>query len=75
MRGDHLEHLYLGEPDEDLVEWLEPDQLVAAMEMPVGRRTFSRRVAAGLLLLRIFLLLSTAMVIYAFVSGVLRGSG
>jgi len=71
---EHRRHIYLGEPDEDLIDGLEPDQLVSAMDLPVPRRHFSRAVSAGLWALRIFLLFVTALVIYAFVAGVVRSS-
>ena len=71
---EHRRHIYLGEPDEDLIDGLEPDQLVAAMDRPVSRRLLSPAVAAGLWILRILLLLVTALVVYAFVVGVVRGA-
>ena len=70
---DHRRHIYVGEPDEDLIEALEPDQLVSAMDLPVARRRLSRAMSAGLWALRVFLVLVSALVVYAFVSGVLRG--
>jgi hypothetical protein len=30
MEPDHQSHIYLGEPDEDLIESLEPNQLVGS---------------------------------------------
>ena len=71
---DHRRHIYLGEPDEDLIEALEPDQLVSAMDQPVDRRHLGRGVSAGLWALRLFLLLVTGLVVYAFVAGVVRGA-
>jgi hypothetical protein len=72
---DHQQHIYLGEPDEDLIESLEPDQLVSAMDIAVPRRQFSRSLSVALWALRVFLLTVTAMVIYVFVIGVLKGAG
>jgi hypothetical protein len=72
---DHQQHIYLGEPDEDLIESLEPDQLVSAMDIAVPRRRFSRPVLAALWVLRIFLLTVTAMVVYVFVVAVAKGAG
>jgi hypothetical protein len=69
---DHQKHIYLGEPDEDLIESLEPDQLVVEMDKPVARRRLSGRVIVGLWALRVFLLTITGMVIYAFVAGVIN---
>lgn len=70
---EHRRHIYVGEPDEDLIEALEPDQLVSAMDLPVARRRLSHAMSAGLWALRVFLVLVSALVVYAFVSGVLRG--
>jgi len=74
MADEHLRHLYVGEPDEDLIDGLEPDQLVNVMDLPVARRHLSRRVEALLWLLRVVLMALTAMVAFAFVVGVTRGS-
>ena len=70
---EHQKHVYAGEPDNDLIRALEPDQLVSAMHQPLPRRRLSRRVEIGLWALRIFLLMTSAAVIYAFVMGVVRG--
>jgi hypothetical protein len=70
----HQEHIYVGEPDEDLIEALEPDQLVLAMDRPVARLRLSAGVSAGLWALRIGLLLISAMVVYVFVLSVIRGA-
>ena len=69
---DHQQHIYLGEPEEDLIESLEPDQLVVEMDKPVARRRLSSWTIAGLWALRIFLVTITGMVIYAFVAGVIN---
>lgn len=69
---DHQQHLYIGEPDEDLVESLEPDQLVVEMDKPFPRRPLSSGAVAGLWALRVFLLTITGIVVYAFISGVIR---
>jgi hypothetical protein len=69
---DHQQHIYLGEPDEDLIESLEPDQLVVEMDKAVPRKRLSGRGVAGLWALRVFLLTITGMVIYAFVAGVIN---
>ena len=69
---DHKQHVYLGEPDEDLIQSLEPDQLVVEMDKPVSRRRLSGRAIAGLWALRVFLLTITGMVIYAFVAGLIN---
>ena len=69
---DHKQHIYLGEPEEDLIESLEPDQLVVEMDRPVSRRQLGGYAVAGLWALRVFLLTITGMVIYAFVEGVIN---
>jgi hypothetical protein len=74
MQDHHRQHIYLGEPDEDLIDFLEPDQLVVEMDKPVSRRRLSSLATAGLWALRIFLLTITAMVIYSFVAGVISAS-
>lgn len=71
---DHQQHIYLGEPEEDLIESLEPDQLVSATHVAIPRRQFSRPLTAALWALRVFLLTVTAMVIYVFVIGVQKGA-
>jgi hypothetical protein len=69
---NHQQHRYLGEPDEDLIESLEPDQLVVAMNSPLPQRSLGRLATFGLYALRVFLVVITAMVIYAFVASVLH---
>jgi Mn2+/Fe2+ NRAMP family transporter len=61
---DRLSH---GHPDDELVQALEPDQLVAATSMPLPRYQLSRAANVGLWFLRIFVLLMTALVVYTFV--------
>jgi hypothetical protein len=73
MEPDHQSHIYLGEPDEDLIDSLEPDQLVGSINRPVPRRRLSRRAGVGLWGLRIWLVVVAGMVIYVFVAGVVRG--
>ena len=64
---EHLRHLYEGEPDEDLVEALEPDQLVYARDLRLPQRALGGWAQAGLWALRLFVLATTALVIYTFV--------
>jgi hypothetical protein len=71
----HQQHIYVGEPDEDLIESLEPDQLVGVMHLPVARRHFSRRLSIGLAALRLFLLVVAGLVVYVFVAGIIKGGG
>lgn len=69
----HHRHLYEGEPEEDLIAGLEPDQLVDAMERPLSPAQLSRIAVAGLWALRIFVLAVTALVAIAFVATIVRG--
>ena len=64
-----VQHHYLGEPDEDLIESLEPDQLVSAMDVAIARRELTGPVQAALWALRIFLVVMTMAVVYVFVRG------
>jgi hypothetical protein len=54
--------------DQELVMFLEPDQLVADKTRPVRRAELSPRATAALWGLRVFVILISAMVIYTFVS-------
>ena len=54
--------------DEELVQFLEPDQLVADRSRPLPRASLSNRATAWLWALRVFVLVVSAMVIYTFVS-------
>jgi len=70
---EHRRHIYEGEPPEDLIEALEPDQLVAARTREkVARRRFGPGLNAALWALRVFVLLLAAMVAYTFLHGVLH---
>jgi hypothetical protein len=53
---------------EELIAYLEADQLVAERSRPLGRATLSRRTAAALWALRIFVIVVGVMVIYTFVA-------
>ena len=75
MAQEHKQHIYVGEPDQDLIRALEPDQLVESVHHPVPRRQLSRGVEVGLWALRVFLLLVTAAVVYAFVMGIVKSGG
>jgi hypothetical protein len=52
--------------DEPMIMHLERDQLVAATNEPVPRAHLSARVNLGLWLLRVFVMVVGAMVIYTF---------
>jgi hypothetical protein len=69
----HRRHLYEGEPDEDLIDALEPDQLDDAMNAPLPRRKLGAWAQGGLWALRVFVLGVTALVAYAFVVTIVRG--
>lgn len=70
----HRRHIFEGEPDEDLIEGLEPDQLVEVMNLPLPRARVGWGVAAGLWILRILLLVLALMAVYGFVAGLRGGS-
>jgi hypothetical protein len=55
------------QPDEILPNYLEADQLAAETSRPVPRAALSRRAIAGLWALRVFVVLTGAMVIYVFI--------
>jgi hypothetical protein len=56
------------EADEELVAYLEHDQLVSGKVHPVPRARLDPRAAAGLWALRVFGLVVGAMVVYTFVA-------
>jgi hypothetical protein len=53
---------------QELVMFLERDQLVVDTSQPVQRRRLGRRMEIALWALRVFVLVVSAMVIYTFVS-------
>jgi hypothetical protein len=61
---DKLSH---GHPDEELIEALEPDQLASATSKPLSRYQLSRFTNVALWLLRVYVLLMTALAVYTFV--------
>jgi hypothetical protein len=54
--------------DQELVMFLERDQLDADTSVPVPRAILNRRVTIGLWTLRVFVILVSIMVIYTFAS-------
>lgn len=54
--------------DDQLVEYLEANQLVSDTSRPVPRAQLTARVRTALWTLRIFVVLLTIMVIYTFIS-------
>jgi hypothetical protein len=73
MTEEHRRHLFEGEPDEDLIQGLEPDQLVEAMNLQLPRAHVGTALNAGLWVLRIVLVALTAMALYSFVAGLHNG--
>lgn len=66
---EHVRHLYEGEPDEDLIEALEPDQLVVATDAPLPRRRLGWATRALLWGLRVLVLVMAILVVVVFVAG------
>jgi hypothetical protein len=60
------EHRYRVDAEEEMVGFLERDQLVSDRSRPVAPAALSPRARAGLWALRIFVLVVGAMVIYTF---------
>jgi len=54
--------------DEELVMFLEPDQLDLHTSVPVPRALLSKRARAALWALRVFVILVSIMIIYTFAS-------
>jgi 4-hydroxybenzoate polyprenyltransferase len=54
---------------EELVEFLERDQLVEDKRRPLPRAELSRRAQVALWALRVFCLVLSAMVVYTFFAG------
>ncbi len=67
MPDADIDKLSQGHPDEELLSALEPDQLVAASSQPLPRYIMGRAANAALWVLRGFVLIITAMVVYTFV--------
>jgi hypothetical protein len=53
---------------EEMVMFLERDQLVSDKSRPVPRARLSRRATMGLWALRVFAIVVSAMVVYTFIS-------
>jgi hypothetical protein len=54
------------EQEEDLVDFLEPDQLAVGRSRPVSRYPLTTKTRVWLWALRVFVLVVSAMVIYTF---------
>lgn len=66
-RQTNLHRLSHGHPDSELIHALEPDQIVAEASRPLPRYRLSRAGNLALWLLRVFVLLITAIVVYTFI--------
>jgi hypothetical protein len=53
---------------QELIEYLERDQLVADRRVPVGRASLGRGALVSLWALRVFVVVVSAMVIYTFIA-------
>ncbi len=67
MADADVDKLTYGHPDNELLSALEPDQLVAASSRPLPRYVLSGAASLALWVLRGFVLIVTAMIIYTFV--------
>lgn len=56
----------------DLIDYLEPEQLIADTSVPVPRAVLTAPVRAGLWALRIFTVLLAAAVMFAFVADLVQ---
>jgi hypothetical protein len=54
--------------EQELIEYLEPDQLVADRARPRPRAVLSARARLGLWALRVFVIVVSLMVVYTFIS-------
>jgi hypothetical protein len=66
--GDDLLLQEAERADQELVMFLERDQLDAGTSVPVPRARLNRRANVGLWTLRVFVILVSIMVIYTFAS-------
>jgi len=71
MRDIDLHRLSQGHPDEELLLALEPDQLVAASSVALPRCILGRTANLALWVLRVFVLMISALVVYTFVLSLL----
>lgn len=62
-----------GHSDSELIDGLEPDQLVATSSIPLPPVRLSRFSRSALAVLRVFVLLVSALVIYTFVANLAGG--
>jgi len=64
---DEAKYLPEGHHENQLIEALEPDQLVAEVSKPLPRLRLSRSVRISLWAVRIFVLIISALVVYVFI--------
>lgn len=67
--NDRAIHQPEGHPDSELIEGLEPDQLVATSSKPLSILRLSLTWKVFFWVLRVFVLVISALVIYVFVVG------
>ncbi|GAC1328762.1 MAG: hypothetical protein NVSMB17_04530 [Candidatus Dormibacteria bacterium] len=65
----HRRHIFEGEPDEDLIQGLEPDQLLEVMNMRLPPARISAGVSIFLWALRVALVVLAGMAVFSFVVG------
>lgn len=63
-----IDGLYEPLDERQLIDYLEPDQLAAETMRPVPRATLGPRALAALWVLRVFVVIVSAMVVYTFVA-------
>ena len=61
-----------GDRESQLIESLEPDQLVAAVAKPLPRLQLSRTVRIALWAVRIFVLIISVLVVYTFIAQLMK---
>ena len=66
--GEVVEMASTYDRDDEMVEYLERDQLVADRSRPVPRAKLRRRATAGLWALRVFAVVMSILVVYTFVA-------
>jgi hypothetical protein len=66
MTGSVQPQTPANEQEEDLVDFLEPDQLAVGRSRPVSRYPLTPHASFWLWVLRVFVLVVSAMVIYTF---------
>ena len=64
---DEAKYLPEGHHENQLIEALEPDQLVSEVSKPLPRLRLSRSVRISLWAVRIFVLIISALVVYVFI--------